>query len=171
MNTRVATSLYVAAWLVFASLLVAALSYAGLSFWLSAVLAYVFFVAVNGTLAYRHRRRQLALQGRSAPSYLRYLLIGEGIRREFALPRPIRWLLALVVGAGGLSFVAVAVILAISLPSHDVPSPAAAAALLFLLALMGLGFAYVGVRLALVKDNERLFSRPSLRTWRRRNGA
>ena len=85
--------------------------------------------------------------------------------------RPVRWLLALVVGAGGLGFIAVAIILASSLSHHDAPSPVAAAALLFLLGLLGLGFAYVGVRLALVKDNERLFSRPSRPTWRRGNGA
>jgi hypothetical protein len=167
MNIRVATGLYVAAWLVFAALVVAGLSYAGLPYWLSAALAYLLFIAVNGTLAYRHRSRQLEPQGRPAPQYLRYLLLGQGIRSEFVLPRPIRWLLALVVGAGGLSFIAVAAILAVSLANHDVPSPAGAAALLLLLALMGLAFAYVGVRLALVKDNERLFSHPILRFRRR----
>lgn len=170
MNTRVATCLYLAAWLVFVAALVAGLSYAGLALWLSAALGYLFFVAVNATLAYRHRSYQLALQGRPAPSYLRYLLVGERSRREFVLPRPIRWLLALVIGAGGLGFVAVAVVIAVSLASQDVPSPAAAVALPLLLALMGLGFAFVAVRLALVKDNERLFSHPALRTFRRGDG-
>lgn len=171
MNRPAAVSLYLAAWLMFAALLVAGLYYLGLSLWYALPLAYLIFLAVNGTLAYRHRTRQLALEGLPAPSYPRYLLFGEGVKRELAVPRPIRLLLALIIGFGGASFVAIAAIFAISFSPQQLRSPLGAAALLLTLALMGLGFVYVAVRLAMVKDHERLFPLARLRLWHRDNGA
>ena len=171
MNIRVAVGLYAAVWLVLAALFVAGMSYAGFSFWWSVPLAYLIFAVVNGTLAYGHRCYRLSQHGLPAPSYLRYLLVGNGFKREVHVPRPVRWLLALVVGAGGMGFVGLAAILATQFANHHVPSPIAAASLLFLLAVLGLCFVYVGVCLALVKGNERLLSRARLPSWRRANGA
>jgi hypothetical protein len=168
MNTRVATGLYLVAWIVLSAGIVFGLVHAGISIWAAAALVYLVFTFVNGTLAYRHLARKLAPQGLAPPPYLSYVFFGSRGPGPIRVSRPVRVLLALVVASGGVLFVVMAILLASKLPSPLVPS---GVGVLAVLALFGCAFIYVGVRLAVVKDDEPLFKRSLFRGRHTDHGA
>ena len=67
------------------------------------------------------------------------------------LARPFRLLLAVVVFVGGILFLALGGLLFFATDRSRLPSPTGALLLLLLILALGCAFAYVGVRLALIK--------------------
>ena len=158
MNKRLSIGLYLVAWAAALASVVFGLMRAGAPFWLSVLLAYFLFIGLNGTLAYRHRVRQLAREGRRPPSYFKYLLTGgQGFKREVRVPPLVRLVLALIAAIGGTLFLLLALALTYKLVSSEVRDRLAGLAALVVTALLGAGFLYVGVRLFVVKAGEPLF--------------
>jgi hypothetical protein len=89
MNRRLAfaTAAYLGFWTVVAGGIIYGVVQTGYSSWVGVVSAFLLFVFVNGSLAYRARVRQLTLEGKGPPSYLRYLLFPQGYPK-FKEPAP-----------------------------------------------------------------------------------
>ena len=166
MNRRVVIGLYVAAWATVLISVVFALNFAGVSLWLSLVLAYLLFVILNGSIAYRYRAHKLRLEGKQPPSYFTYLFFPSRFQSTVRVPRLIRVVLGIIVSLGGVLFLLMDVVLSLHLELSKVPHPIGTIILLLILALLGAGFLYVGVRLLIMNDDEMLFkrSRPSSKT-------
>lgn len=159
MNTRVAAGLYVGLWAAASAAVIYVVTGAGISLWLAAVLAYLLFLFVNGSLAYVFRVRQLRREGKPPPSYLSYLFFPKGLRETLSVrntvsvPRPIRVLLGLVISLGGAVLVVGGGFILNDPDFSRMPHPFVA---IFMLVAMGVAFAYVGLRLIIVKNDEPL---------------
>jgi hypothetical protein len=156
MNARVSLALYFVVWVGIAAAVIYLATALGYSLWLAAALAYLLFILVNGSLAYVFRARQLKREGKQPPSYLLYLFFPRGIRHTVEVPRPLRLCLGVIVSVGGGVFVAGSALALTDANFSRMPHPLAAVAMLLVL---GIAFAYVGVRLIIVENDEPLFRR------------
>ena len=148
MNKRVALTLYLALWAALSAGVISGMTWAGCPFWIALPSAYLIFMLLNGSLAYRFRARQLKREGKEAPSYLRYLFLG---RRIFRLtddaPLSTHRFVGAAAALAGAFFVFCGVALALhgewSLVSH----PFIAASICLILAGIGAAFLYFAWRL------------------------
>jgi hypothetical protein len=150
---------YLGLWLALAGAVVYFAMAQGYSLWLAAVLVYVLFVLVNGTLSYRFRARELRQEGRVPPPFLTYLFFPKPLKLggDVAVPRPLRLLLGIVVFLGGVFFVATGVLILVNLDLSTVVHRTGAVTMLVAFAVLGLAISYVGWRVLVVKDGDRLF--------------
>jgi hypothetical protein len=150
---------YLALWLAIAGAVVYFAMAQGYSLWLAAALIYVLFVLVNGTLAYRFRARELRQEGRVPPPFLTYLFFPKPFKLgdHVAVPRPLRLLMGIVVFVGGLFFVVTGVLILVNLNLATSAHPAGVVTMLVVFAVLGLAISYVGWRVLVVKDGDRLF--------------
>jgi len=165
MNPTVIRGAYLALWALVAAAVMYGVIAAGYSFWLAALLAYLLFFFVNGSLAYRYRARKLRQQGEEPPPFLVYLFFPKRVnfKDRVPLPRPFRILLGIFVFVGGGFLVLTGILLLFTLNPSQVPHPVGAVIALCVLAGIGVGIVYVGVRLIVMKNDE-----PML-TWLKSN--
>lgn len=159
MNKRVVAALYFA---LLAAIVVSVAFFAvhaGCPFWLSGLLASLSFIFINGSLAYAHRARKLKMEGKPPPPYLMYLFFPEGISSTVQVPRLIRVILGLPVFLGGSALVLLDGLFLAHKNFSAILHSFGAIALHGVLMLFGAIFMYIGIRLFLVKDDERLFER------------
>ena len=155
MSRRLALALYLAFWAALAVLAI----YIFDSVWLGAGLAYAVFFLVNGTLAYVHRSRQLRSQGLPPPPVLVFLFSpsARSFKSDVAVPKALRLLLGAVVLLGGAAFAVLGALFLATVDFSTVPSPLGARVMLAVFCALGLAFCYVGFRLLVLKNDERLF--------------
>src|SRR5436853_236903 len=81
MNKRLGLALaaYLALWAAVAGGIIYGIVRAGYSTWIAVAGAFLLFVFVNGSLAYRARVRQLRIEGKEVPRYLQYLFFPQGL--------------------------------------------------------------------------------------------
>ena len=161
MSRTIVAGAYLALWVAVAAGVIYAVSTAGHSFWLGAVLAFVLFFVVNGFLAYRLKSRQLRQQGEQPPPFLAYLFFPKpfSFSKKLKLPRPFRVILGLVVVAGGALFTLTGGLLLANFDFSKAAHPLGAVVGLFLLLVLGLAIGYVGFRVIVVKNDDPLFGR------------
>jgi hypothetical protein len=73
-----ALAAYLALWAAVAAGIIYWVVGIGYSVWAAIASAFLLFIFVNGSLAYRSRARQLRLEGKEPPPYLQYLLFPKG---------------------------------------------------------------------------------------------
>ena len=159
MNVRALTAIYVVFWAAVAGLVVIFMTRAGYSLWFAAVVAYLLFIFLNGSLAYRFRARQLRREGKQPPSYLAYLFFPKGLRHTVAVPRLVRILLGVIIAVGGVLFVIGAALMLKELEFSSMLHPIRTIAAVGVLIVLGSVFAIVGFRLIIVENDEPLFGR------------
>jgi hypothetical protein len=161
MSKTIIAGAYLALWVAMAAGVIYAVSAAGHSFWLGAVLAFVLFFVVNGFLAYRLKSRQLRLQGEQPPPFLTYLFFPKpfSFSEKLKLPRPFRAILGLVVLVGGTLLALTGGLLLANLDFSKAAHPLGAVFGLLLLLALGLAIGYVGFRVIVVKNDDPLFGR------------
>jgi hypothetical protein len=134
-----------------------ALVAAGQPFWLAATLAFLLFFFTNGLLAYWGRAR-LAKQRGEAPPPLKFMFFPKpvSVRDKVAMPRPLRVALGMVLLAGGALFAIAGIGILIGFNPSSFGHPTGALFALLVLAALGVAIGYVGIRLMVVKDDDRL---------------
>lgn len=157
MSRRLASAFYLSFWAAFAALAV----YLVDSFWLGAGLAYALFFLVTATLAHVHRSREARARGEQPPPFMAFLFSpgAKGFKSDVAVPRPLRLMLGALVLVGGAAFAVLGALFLATVDFSTVPSPLGARVMLAVFCALGLGFCYVGFRLLVLKNHERLFSR------------
>jgi hypothetical protein len=160
-NRRLAVALYLGFWTAVAALVTYLVMAAGYSLWLGIGVAWALFFLVNGTLAYIHRSRQLRLQGEQPPSFPVFLLSpgARGFRSPVAVPKAVRLILGAVVLLGGAAFAVTGGLFLFVVDFSTVPHPIGARIMLAVFCALGLAFGYIGFRLLVMKNEERLFPR------------
>jgi hypothetical protein len=121
--------------------------------------AYLLFIFVNGSLAYRFRAQQLRREGKQPPSYLWYLFFPKGLRHTVVVPRLLRVLLGIVISVGGVLFVIGGTLMLKELEFSFILHSIRALAAVGVFFVLGLAFAFVGFRLMIVENDEPLFGR------------
>jgi hypothetical protein len=151
MTKRIAIAVYLSLWIVIAAGVIFAITALGQSLWLAAGLAFLLFVVVNGTLAYRYRSRQVRAADQEPPSYLIYLLkpfattFATPVTARVSVPRPLRIFLGIIVFVGGLFFLLIAAMLVQAENRHAQPLIVFAA--VGIIGVLGVAFSYMGIRL------------------------
>jgi hypothetical protein len=152
MTKRIAIVVYLGLWIVIAAGVIFAFAALGQPLWLSANVAFLFFIVVNGTLAYRYRSRQMRAAGQEPPSYLVYLLrpfatlFATPVTTRVSIPKSVRILLGIMISAGGLFFLFIAATMLAQDGSRHSP-PLVIFALVGVLGILGTAFSYIGIRL------------------------
>lgn len=154
---------YLGLWATIAALVVYFGRVIGLQWWLAALVAYLLFFVVNGSMAYVSVKRRLEAEGIRPPSYLAYLFFPMRLQQSVAVPRVLRIFIGIVIFLGGAAFIAVSIILGLDFTARV--RPVGAAGVVIVMAVLGATFVYVGIRLMVVRADESLFNR--LRNKRR----
>jgi hypothetical protein len=101
-----ALAAYLAVWATVAGGVIYGIVRAGYSGWVGVTAAFLLFGFVNGSLAYRGRARQLRLEGKEPPPYLRYLFFPQGSPKfKEEAPRFDHLLVGIAAALTGLFFV------------------------------------------------------------------
>ena len=117
--------------------------------WAAVASAFMLFLFVNGSLAYRSRARRLRLEGKEPPPYLQYLFFPQGLPKfDLGALKSVHILLGVVATAvtGGF-FVFCGVGLAFDAKWSRISQPFLAAAICILVAGIGALFLYFSWRL------------------------
>lgn len=157
MNIRIATGLYLGFWAAIVAGVISAITSIGYSFLLAWTLAFLLFMFLNGTLAYTLRARQLRREGKKPPPFLVYLFFPKGVQATVAVPRAVRIILGIFVLLGGVFFLLASVLLIGRLDSSKALGLHGAIVLFLVLVMLGVVSVYIGFRLFVVKNNERIF--------------
>jgi hypothetical protein len=121
---------------------------AGYPLWAGVICAYFLFVFLNGTLAYKARARQLKLQGKDPPRYLRYLFLPSGLPKlKDEAPRSTHIVVGLVAAIAGVFFVFCGAALALDAEWSRIPNPILVAAICLVPASIGGVFLYLAWRI------------------------
>ena len=148
MNKRLALTLYLALWAALSAGVIFCLTRAGYPLWAAVVSAFLLFVFVNGSLAYRAHTRRLKLEGKKAPPYLQYIFFPSGVPKFKAeAPRSTHVLVGLAAALAGVFFVFCGVALAFDGKWSRIEHPFVVATICFVLAGIGAAFLYVAWRL------------------------
>ena len=147
-NERFALASYLALWAAVAAGIIYGLVRAGYSGWVAAASAFVLFLLLNGSLAYWARVRQLRLEGKGAPSYLRYLFFPQGFP-EYGEPAPrsTHLLVGIAATLTGIFFMFCGIALAFDAEWSRIRNPVLAASICMVLAGLGALFLYLARRL------------------------
>jgi hypothetical protein len=150
MNKRLSPALaaYLAVWAVVAGGIIYGSAQAGYSAWLGVGAAFLLFVFVNGSLAYRARARQLRLEGKEPPSYFRYLCFPQGSPKwKEEAPRFEHLLVGIAAALTGMFFVFCGVALALDADWSRITQPLLVVAVCTVVASIGIAFLYLAWRL------------------------
>lgn len=155
---RLALVGYLAAWLVAGVAAAYFVMAAGYPWWLGAGIAFLLFFFVNGAVGYREHVRQQRERGQQPRQFVAYLFYPTPFASNVPLPRPLRVVLGIAFLLAGAAFVALAILLVAATDPEKIRVAIGGA----LFAALGLGIAYVGWRLTVVKNDERLLGRPRI---------
>jgi len=98
--------------------------------WVAVICAYLLFVFLNGTLAYKARSHQLKLQGKDPPPYSRYLFVPSGFPRfKQEAPRFAHMVVGIAAAITGAFFVFCGVALALDAEWSRILNPILVAAI------------------------------------------
>lgn len=143
-----ALAAYVAFWAAVAGGVIYGIVRAGYSVWVAVASAFLLFLFVNGSLAYRVRVRQLRLEGKEPPPYLRYLFFPQGWPKyKEEAPKSAHFLVGIAAALTGLFFVFCGVALAFDAEWSRVSQPIVAISICLVLAGVGASFLYLAWRL------------------------
>ena len=143
-----ALAAYLALWAAVAGGIIYGIVLAGYSAWLAVAFAFLLFVFLNGSLAYRARVRQFRLEGKEPPPYFRYLFFPQGFPGyKDEAPGSAHFLVGIAAALAGVFFVFCGVALAVDAEWSRISHPIAAAGFCVILAGMGAAFLYLAWRL------------------------
>jgi hypothetical protein len=112
--------------------------------------AFLLFVFLNGSLAYRARVRQFRLKGEEPPPYFQYLFFPQGFPRyKDEAPGSTHFLVGIAAALTGVFFVFCGVALALDAEWSRISYPIAAASFCVILAGMGALFLCLGWRIVI----------------------
>jgi hypothetical protein len=149
MNKRLGFALaaYLAIWASVAAGLVYAIVHAGYPMWVAVVSAFLLFVFVNGSVAYRARVRQLRLEGKQTPPYVKFLLFPQGFPKfKEQAPKFDHFLVGIAATITGLFFLFCGAGLAFSADWSRISQPLLVASICLVLAGIGTLFLYLAWR-------------------------
>ena len=149
MNKRLGFALaaYLAIWAFVATAIVYGLVRAGYPTWVAVISAFLLFVFVNGSLAYRARARQLRLEGKEPPPYFKFLLFPQGLPKfKEQAPKFDHFLVGIAAAITGLFFLFCGVGLAFGADWSRVSQPMLVASICLVLAGIGTLFLYLAWR-------------------------
>jgi hypothetical protein len=150
MNKRLSVALaaYLALWAAIAGGIIYGIVRVGYPEWLAVVCAFLLFAFVNGSLAYGARVRQLRLEGKEPPPYLRSLFFPQGFPKfTEQAPRADHFFVGIAAAVTGLFFVFCGVALAFDAEWSRISQPIMVASICAVLAGLGAGFLYLAWRL------------------------
>lgn len=148
MNKRSALALYLMVWAVVSEGVIFGMTQAGYPLWAALVFACLFFLLLNGSIAYRHRARQLNLEGKEAPPFLQYILLPKGSPKvEAEVLRYTHLLVGVLASLLGVFLVFCGVALAFDAKWSRIPDPLIAATLCLIPAGIGAALLYLAWRL------------------------
>jgi len=150
MNRRlgVAAAAYFGLWIAIVGCVIYGIVQAGYSAPLAVAIAFLLFVCVNGSLAYRAHVRQLRSEGKQPPPYLQYLFFPRGLPKpKEAAPKSTHLLVGIAAALTGVFFVFCGAALAFDAEWSRLSQPFLAAALCIVLASMGVAFLWLAWRL------------------------
>ena len=121
---------------------------AGYPLWAGGVLAFLVFLFLNGSLAYKAKVRKQRAEGKEPPKYFQYIFFPQG-RPKFkeAAPRSTHFLVGIASAITGAFFVFCGVALALDGQWSRISKPCIAAAICIVLAGIGVAFLYLAWRL------------------------
>jgi hypothetical protein len=149
MNNRLAFALaaYVAIWALVAAGIVYGIVQAGYPAWVAVVSAFLLFVFVNGSLAYKGRARQLRLEGKEPPTYFKFLFFPRGFPRpKEQAPKFDHFLVGIAAAVTGLFFLFCGAGLAFGADWSRISQPILVASICLVLAGIGAVFLYLAWR-------------------------
>jgi hypothetical protein len=121
---------------------------AGYPVWVGVVSAYLLFLLLNGSLAYRVRARRLKLEGKEIPPYLQYLFLPNGIPRfQKEAPGTTHLLVGVAAALTGAFFVFCGIALAIDAEWSRIPHPFIVVTICLVVAGTGAALLYLAWRL------------------------
>ncbi len=150
MRTRLPLALaaYLALWAAIAGGIIYGTVRAGYPVWTAVASAFLLFVFVNGSLAYRARVRQLSLEGKAPPRYFQYVFFPQGLPKlKQEAPRSTHLLVGIAAALTGVFFVFCGVALAFDAEWSRISQPLLAVAICIVLASIGTAFLYLSWRL------------------------
>jgi hypothetical protein len=148
MNQRIALALYLAVWAAVAGGVTYGVVRSGYSVSVAVASAFFLFFLVNGSLAYRARVRQLRMEGKEPPRYLRYLFFPQGRPKyKEEAPRSTHFVVGIAAALTGVFFVFCGIALAFDAEWSRISQPLIAAAICIVLANVGVVFLYLAWRL------------------------
>src|SRR5258706_4638899 len=148
MNKRLALASYLALWAAVAGGIIYGIVWAGYSASVAIASAFLLFLVLNGSLAYRARVRQLRLEGKEAPSYLQYLLFPQGPPKyKEPAPKSTHLLVGIAAALAGIFFMFCGIALAFDAEWSRISNPVLAASICIVLAGLGALFVYLALRL------------------------
>lgn len=150
MNKRMGLALtaYLALWAAVAMGIIYGIIQAGYSAWVGVASAFLLFLFVNGSLAYRARARKLTLEGKKAPPYLQYLFFPRGLPKyKEEAPRSTHLLVGIAAALTGVFFLFCGVALAFDAEWSRIPNPILASSICLILVCVGALFLYLAWRL------------------------
>ena len=148
MNKRVALTLYLALWAAIVTAVIWGVVSAGYPLWVALVSAYLLFVFLNGSLAYRFRASRLRAEGKEPPPYLQYLFLPTGVPKfTEEAPRSMHALVGIAAALTGAFFSFCGVALAFDAEWSRIPHPVIAVTICLVLAGIGAAFLYLAWRL------------------------
>jgi hypothetical protein len=138
---------YLALWAAIAGGVIYGVLLAGYSAWISVASAFLLFVFVNGSLAYRARIRQVRLEGKEPPRYLQYLFFPQGLPKfKQEASRSTHLLVGIAAALTGVFFVFCGLALAFDAQWSRISQPLLIAAICIVLAGIGAAFLYLSWR-------------------------
>jgi hypothetical protein len=150
-----ASAAYLAVWAAVVGGIVYGTAQAGYSAWLGVGAAFLLFVFVNGSLAYRASARQLRLEGKEPPPYVRYLFFPQGSSKwKEEAPRFEHLLVGIAAALTGMFFVFCGVALAFDAAWSRISQPLLVAGVCIVVASIGVAFLYLAWRLLALKTPE-----------------
>ena len=152
MKIKLLVALYLGIWIGLGAVVAYFGEKNGVAAWVSAVVTFVVFFFVNGTLAYIFKTRQLKREGKIPPAYASFMFQTQNINQPMQVPSLVRVALGLVVivGAGLFMFAGGVLVVAAKQSGYLVGGG--------ILLLLGTAFAYVGYRVVrMSRPGRRLF--------------
>jgi hypothetical protein len=155
-RSRFAFAAYLALWAAAAGGIIYGMLWAGYSAWVAVPSAFLLFLFLNGSLAYRARVRQLRLEGKEAPSYLQFLFFPQGSPKfKEPAPRSTHLLVGIAAALTGLFFMFCGVALAFDAEWSRISNPILAASICMVLVGLGALFLYLAWRLVAFRTRPR----------------
>lgn len=148
MNKPVALTVYLALWAVAVGGIIHWMHGSGYSLLIAVACAYLLFVVVNGSIAYRVHVLRNRSEGKQPQPYLRYLFLPPGITKlKEEAPGSAHRLVGVVALVAGVFFVFCAIALAFDAEWSRIPNPALAVALCLIPGSIGVTLLYTAWRL------------------------
>jgi len=154
MGRRAALTVYLAAWAALLLGVIYWLRKSGVPVWAGIVGAWLLFMLVNGTLAYKARALRLRSEGKQAPSYFRYVFFPTGAPKfKDEAPTSTHYLVGVIALVAGAFLVFCGVGLAVSAQWSRMPHPIAAMGLCLIPSSIGVALLYFAWRCFAVRSS------------------